>query len=282
MSDRSVPSDAATAEPRRRLVSALGDVLREVLAPHGPDGPLTEAARFGLSALDEVVGGLLPGKLTLVAGAPGAGPSLLVAAVAQDTALRRRLPVLYAASGLTRTDVAMRVIAAQAAVSYRALRTGQLTDEEQERAATVGAQLSGLAGWVWHIDDGAGLTASDIAEVARDVEGLALVVVDRLQRAYDPAVPLSGRALPAAAQALTHVARLLKVPVVAAVDTDEAELVAALDADVTLTVRRQDERVEVDYAERDFGTLASLALRADLECARFADAPGLAENTTGA
>ncbi|MFM9462880.1 DnaB-like helicase C-terminal domain-containing protein [Streptomyces scabiei] len=257
-------------------------MLREVLAPHGPDGPLTEAARFGLSALDEVVGGLLPGKLTLVAGAPGAGPSLLVAAVAQDTALRRRLPVLYAASGLTRTDVAMRVIAAQAAVSYRALRTGQLTDEEQERAATVGAQLSGLAGWVWHIDDGAGLTASDIAEVARDVEGLALVVVDRLQRAYDPAVPLSGRALPAAAQALTHVARLLKVPVVAAVDTDEAELVAALDADVTLTVRRQDERVEVDYAERDFGTLASLALRADLECARFADAPGLAENTTGA
>ncbi|WP_329156277.1 AAA family ATPase (plasmid) [Streptomyces sp. NBC_01456] len=278
-SAESVPG-AGLAGASRRSVSALGDVLREVLALQGSDGPPTEAARFGLRALDEVVGGLLPGKLTLVAGAPGAGPSLLVAAVASDTALRRRLPVLYAASGLTRTDVAMRVIAAQAAVNYRALRTGQLTDEEQERAATVGAQLSGLAGSVWHIDDGAGLTASDIAEVARDIEGLALVVVDRLQRAHDPAVPLSGRALPAAAQALTHVARLLKVPVVAAVDTDEAELVAALDADVTLTVRRRDDRAEVDYAERDFGTLASAVLRADLACARFTDAPDSVGTTT--
>ncbi|MET7604938.1 DnaB-like helicase C-terminal domain-containing protein [Streptomyces avermitilis] len=275
----SVPG-AGLAGANRRSVSALGDVLQEVLAPQGPDGPPTEEARFGLSALDEVVGGLLQGKLTLVAGAPGAGPSLLVAAVASDTALRRRLPVLYAASGLTRTDVAMRVIAAQAAVNYRALRTGQLTDEEQERAATVGEQLSGLAGSVWHIDDGAGLTASDITEVARDIEGLALVVVDRLQRAHDPAVPLSGRALPAAAQALTHVARLLKVPVVAAVDTDEAELVAALDADVTLTLRRQDDRAEVEYAERDFGTLAHAVLRADLACARFTDMPDSAGTTT--
>ncbi|MGW1496130.1 DnaB-like helicase C-terminal domain-containing protein [Streptomyces sp. NPDC002402] len=271
---------AGRAGVGRRSVSVLGDVLEEVLSPGGADGSSMEAAWFGLSALDEVVGGLLPGKLTLVAGAPGAGPSLLVAAVASDTALRRRLPVLYAASGLTATDVAMRVIAAQAGVNYRALRTGQLTGEEQERAATVGAQLSGLAGSVWHIDDGAGLTASDITDVARDIEGLALVVVDRLQRAHDPAVPLSGRALPAAAQALTHVARLLKVPVVAAVDTDEAELVVALDADVTLTVRRQDDRAEVEYAERDFGTLASAVLRADLACARFTDAPDSAGTTT--
>ncbi|MFZ3491665.1 DnaB-like helicase C-terminal domain-containing protein [Streptomyces sp. 5.8] len=267
MPDRSVPSDAV----RRRSVSALGDVLQEVLAPQGMDGPSREAARFGLNALDELVGGLMPGKLTLVAGAPGSGPSLLVAAVARETALRRHRPVLYAASGLTRADVAMRVIAAEALVNYRALRTGELTDEDQQRAAAVGEQLSGLAGSVWHIDDGAGSTASTIAEVSRDIEGLALVVVDRLQRAHDPAVPLSGRALPAAVQALTHIARVLHVPVVAAVDTDDPALVTALDADVTLTVRRRDARAEIEYAERDSGSLSTAVLCADLACARFTD-----------
>jgi hypothetical protein len=187
--------------------------------------------------------------------------------------------VLYAASGLTRTDVAMRVIAAEAGVNYRALRTGQLTEHERDKANGVGELLSRLGGNVWHIDDGAGLTASDIAEAAQDVDGLALVVVDRLQRAHDPSVPLSGRDLPAAAQALTHVARRLKVPVVAAVDTDETPLVAALDADVTLTVTRTDERAEVTYAERDFGILASTELRADLACARFTDPLETAEPT---
>lgn len=272
--------EAGTGAVSRRPVAALEAVLQEVLAPQGPDTPPTEAAWFGIPALDRVVAGLQPGKLTLVAGAPGAGPSLLVAAAARDTALRRQLPVLYAASGLTRTDVAMRVIAAEAGVNYRALRTGQLTEHEQDKANGVGELLSRLGGNVWHIDDGAGLTASDIAEAAQDVDGLALVVVDRLQRAHDPSVPLSGRALPAAAQALTHVARRLKVPVVAALDTDETPLVAALDADVTLTVTRTDERAEVTYAERDFGILASTALRADLACARFTDPLEAAEPTT--
>ncbi|MFC8949718.1 DnaB-like helicase C-terminal domain-containing protein [Streptomyces rochei] len=271
--------EAGTGAVSRRPVAALEAVLQEVLAPQGPDTPPTEAAWFGIPALDRVVAGLQPGKLTLVAGAPGAGPSLLVAAAARDTALRRQLPVLYAASGLTRTDVAMRVIAAEAGVNYRALRTGQLTENEQGKANGVGELLSRLGGNVWHIDDGAGLTASDIAEAAQDIDGLALLVVDRLQRAHDPSVPLSGQALPAAAQALTHVARRLKIPVVAAVDTDETPLVAALDAEVTLTVTRTGERAEVTYAERDFGILASTELRADLACARFTDPLEAAEPT---
>ncbi|MFE9137821.1 DnaB-like helicase C-terminal domain-containing protein [Streptomyces sp. NPDC007355] len=271
--------ETGTGAVSRRPVAALEAVLQEVLAPQGPGTPPTEAASFGIRALDRVVAGLQPGKLTLVAGAPGAGPSLLVAAAARDTALRRQLPVLYAASGLTRTDVAMRVIAAEAGVNYRALRTGRLTEHEQDKANGVGELLSRLGGNVWHIDDGAGLTASDIAEAAQDIDGLALVVVDRLQRAHDPSVPLSGRALPAAAQALTHVARRLKVPVVAAVDTDETPLVAALDADVTLTVTRTDERADITYAERDFGILASTELRADLACARFTDPLEAAEPT---
>lgn len=263
----------------KRPLAAFGDVLGEVLAARQPESRPQDAAQFGLTTLDAAVGGLLPGKLTLVAGAPNAGASLLPAAAARHTALHRQLPVLYAASGLTRTDVVMRVIAAEGPVHYRRLRLNQLTDHEQQTAAAVAEKLQALAGTVWHIDDGTGLRAADISEAARDIEGLALIVVDRLQRMPDPLVPLSGSDLPAAAQALAQLARVLRVPVVAAVDTDEAALLTALDADVTLTVTRQDERAEVTYAERDFGILSTVELRADLACARFTDTPTEAEAT---
>ncbi|QCX82149.1 Replicative DNA helicase (plasmid) [Streptomyces sp. YIM 121038] len=266
------PAPSPAARPGARPLAALGGVLEQALASGRNETP-QEALQFGLTALDAAVGGLLPGKLTLVAGAPGAGPSLLVGAAARHTAFTCRRSVLYAASGLTREDVAMRVIAAEGGVDYRRLRQKQLTDQEAQTAAEVAGKLQQLAGEVWHIDDGAGLRASDISDAARYVPGLALIVVDRLQRVPDPLVPLSGRDLPAAVQSLAHLARVLRVPVVAAVDTDEANLLAALDADVTLTVTKSGEQAEVSYAERDFGVLETVALHADFTCARFTDAP---------
>ncbi|WP_331765757.1 hypothetical protein [Embleya sp. NBC_00896] len=48
-------------------------------------------------------------------------------AAARTTALDPHLPVLYAASGLSRTDVAARIVAAHLPVDYRCLRAGRLT-----------------------------------------------------------------------------------------------------------------------------------------------------------
>ncbi|WP_100112588.1 DnaB-like helicase C-terminal domain-containing protein [Streptomyces alboflavus] len=120
-------------------------MLEQALASGRNETP-QEALQFGLAALDAAVGGLLPGKLTLVAGAPGAGPSLLVGAAARHTAFARRRSVLYAASGLTREDVAMRVIAAEGGVDYRRLRQKQLTDQEAQTAAEVAGSFSNSRG----------------------------------------------------------------------------------------------------------------------------------------
>ncbi|WP_369696833.1 DnaB-like helicase C-terminal domain-containing protein [Streptomyces sp. XD-27] len=155
--------------------------------------------------MDTALGGLVASALTVVAAAPHAGGSLLAAAAARHTALTRGLPVLYAASGLTRTDVAMRVIAAEARVDYRRLRAGTLTDRERQAAAEARSRPADAA---VHIDDGTGLNAEAIAETAPDIEGLALVVVDRLQHAHPrpprPAVrpgPARGRPAPGASRA---------------------------------------------------------------------------------
>ncbi|WP_200309336.1 DnaB-like helicase C-terminal domain-containing protein [Streptomyces adelaidensis] len=260
----------AAMSPGPRRLHGLGEVagraLTEAVAP-------SAAPRFGfgLRALDAVLGSLPVGVLTVVAAEPHVGGSLLAVHAARHTALTHQLPVLYAASGLSRTDVAMRVIAAEAGLDYRRLRTGALTPDEQQAAAQVQARLAAAD---LHVDDGTGLTAELIAETAPYVEGLALVVVDRFQHAADPFIPLSGPALPEAARALAHLARTWNVPVVAVLDTADADALAALDAaHVTLTLTRTGNGAQVTVAERDFGELTTVALRADVACARFTDAP---------
>ncbi|MFJ9908516.1 hypothetical protein ACIRVK_37615 [Streptomyces sp. NPDC101152] len=92
----------------------------------------------------------------------------------------------------------------------------QTTKEQQVAYQLVRAGVGDLL----LIDDGTNLTAEDIAGTAPHMEGLALVVVDRLQAAHSARLPLSGDRLPDASQVLATLARTLHVPVLAIGDSD--------------------------------------------------------------
>ncbi|BBC28854.1 Replicative DNA helicase [Streptomyces graminofaciens] len=248
--------------PRR--LATLGDAIGSVLTDGPVGGPL-----FGLPGLDAATGGLQPGRLTLVAAAPNVGGSLLGLAAARQTALVDHRTVLYAASGPNRDDIFRRIISAETGGDYPRLKQGRLTEQEQQ----VARQLV-QAGDLLMIDDGTNLRAEDIAETAPHMQGLALVVVDRLQAAHSARLPLSGERLPDASQVLAGLARTLHVPVLAVVDSDDPTLLALLDADVvvTLTATADLGKVQVTVTERDFGTLGSAYLQPDLLHARFLDA----------
>jgi antitoxin (DNA-binding transcriptional repressor) of toxin-antitoxin stability system len=251
-----------SSAPRR--LATLGDAIGSVLT----DGPVG-GALFGLPGLDAATGGLQPGRLTLVAAAPNVGGSLLGLAAARQTALVDRHTVLYAASGPNRDDIFRRIISAETGGDYPRLKQGRLTAQEQQ----VARQLV-RAGDLLMIDDGTNLRAEDIAETAPHMEGLALVVVDRLQAAHSARLPLSGERLPDASQVLAGLARTHHVPVLAVVDSDDPTLLALLDADVvvTLTPTADLGKVQVTVTERDFGTIGSAYLQPDLLHARFLDA----------
>lgn len=195
------------------------------------------------------------------------GGSLIGLAAARHTALVRNGRVLYAASGPNRADITRRIIAAEAGGDYARLKSGTLTPHEQE-------VVERLRHAPLLIDDGSDLTAEAIAETAPLAEDLALVVVDRLQRARNPRLPLSGEHLPAASQVLRELARTQHVPVLAVLDTDDPAIVNLLDADVILTVTAVPDAPEttVTVAERDLGIIGSARLRPDLAHARFLDA----------
>ncbi|MEU9331317.1 hypothetical protein AB0D91_47810 [Streptomyces canus] len=115
------------------------------------------------------------------------------------------------------------------------------------------------------IDDGSDLTAEDIRETAPHMEGLVLVVVDRLQAAHSARLP-------------PRFWRLSRARCTCRCwpswDSDDPALLGLLDADVTLTLTPTEDpaRVQVTVAERDFGTIGSAHLRPDLIHARFLDA----------
>ncbi|ALV39368.1 DnaB-like helicase C-terminal domain-containing protein [Streptomyces sp. CdTB01] len=247
--------------PRR--LATLRDAIGSVLT----DGPVA-GPTFGLPRLDAATGGLQRGRLTLVAARPSVGGSLLGLAAARRTALVDRHMVLYAASGPNRDDIFRRIISAEAEGDYPRLKQGRLTEHEQQ----IAHQLT-QAGDLLLIDDGSDLTAEDIAETAPHMDGLALVVVDRLQAAHSARLPLSGDRLPAASQVLAGVARTLEVPVLAVVDSDDPALLDLMDADilVTLAATADPSRVQVTVTERDFGVIGSAYLQPDLLHARFLD-----------
>lgn len=246
----------------RRLAS-LGDAIGAVLAAGPETGPT-----FGLSGLDAATGGLQSGRLTLVAAAPNVGGSLLGLAAARRTALVDNRRVLYAASGPNQADIMRRIISAETGGDYPRLKQGRLTPDEQQVARE-------LAHVPLMIDDGSELTAEAIAETAPYVEDLALVVVDRLQAAHNARLPLSGDRLPNASQQLAGLARALRVPVLAIVDSADPALLKLLDADVLLTLAPADDPgiVQVTIAERDFGVIGTACLTPDLLHARFLDTP---------
>ncbi len=267
-------SPAITAPRTPRRLAALAQALDTVLPTTALTGDTTTPAPLmglstGIRTLDDVLGGLQPGRFYLVAAAPGAGSSLIATAAARTSALDQHQPVLYAASGLTRADIAARIVAAHLPVDYRRLRAGRLTPTEQDDTA---ALHHNLAQAPLYIDDGTDLTTDAIAESVPDLPGLALVVVDRLQTTEDPRLPLSGPAQIAdAAQALAHLARTHELPVLAAVDTDDPRLIAALSLDITITLARDADQIHATVTERDLGPQATLTLHADLAHARITD-----------
>lgn len=271
--DRAAPAGGAvTSQPTPardagRRLATLGDALGDVITPGSAPG-----LSFGLAGLDTATGGLHPGRLVLVAAPPQVGGSLIGLAAARHTALALNRRVLYAASGPNRADITRRIIAAEAGGDYARLKTGTLTPHEQE----VVQQLRNAP---LLIDDGSDLTAEAIAETVPVAGDLALVVVDRLQRARNPRLPLSGEHLPAASQILRELARGQNVPVLAVLDTDDPAIVNLLDADVILTLAPHPATGEtnVTVAERDLGVIGHARLRPDLAHARFLDTTTAAE-----
>ncbi|WP_326693168.1 MULTISPECIES: DnaB-like helicase C-terminal domain-containing protein [unclassified Streptomyces] len=263
---------APAGQPQREAepgVTGLGDVLDGLLET----APQHSGLSTGVAALDRACGGLARGSVTLVAAPPNAGGSLLPLQAARAAAFHSEqpTPVLYVPSGVPLQVAARRLIAAEAPVPYAQFAAGTLTAGQRQAVLDADSRLRAAPLSFTRPEP----TVQAITEEASRIEGLGLVVVDRLQHARAEGTPLSGRALPTVMTSLARLATDRQAAVVVLLDTDDAQILARLDADRILHLTRPGDgaTARITVTARDLGTLTAVEVALDMTHLRLLDQP---------
>lgn len=201
------------AQVSRRLrggeLRAASESLDDLVTPQG-------GVPTGLVELDKLTGGLQPGWLVVVGGRPALGKTTLAMDFARHCTIRQGRTAAYFSPGMTRRELQMRVLAAEAPVAMHHMTCGTLTDTDRERITRTSPRIVGAP---LFIDDAHNLTLADIRTKARDLarqSDLALVVVDDLQLLCTGDAESRWREVADLSRGLKQLARELRVPVVTA------------------------------------------------------------------
>lgn len=197
----------------------LGEVLPEALDAVEAAGlhDTSKVVPTGLTDLDDLLGGLHPGQMVVVAGRPSMGKSVLAVDLARSAAITHGLPAVVFSLEMGRQELTHRILAAEAKVPLSHLRHGHMEERDWARLATVvNGPLASAPLW---IDDSPNLTMTDIRAKARRLHrehGLRLVVIDYLQLMRS-GVKVESRQLEVSefSRQIKVLAKELEVPVVA-------------------------------------------------------------------
>ena len=135
----------------------------------------------GFSAVDELVTGLPPGHLMILAARPSMGKTALALDIARNVAGRLRKNVAIFSLEMTRQEIMDRIVASMLGVETWKLKKGELTEADFRR---LGAFFDDLKNHPIYIDDDADTTLTNLRAKARREElqsGLDLLIIDYLQ-----------------------------------------------------------------------------------------------------
>lgn len=140
----------------------------------------------GLVDLDKTTGGFRPGTVTVIAGRPASGKSVLAANIAGHAAFQRGEPTLMLSLEMSAEELYMRLAAASCQIHLSRLVEGTATDTDWSRLSQHAGATATAPLW---IDDTPSLALADIrvkARQHRDRHGLRLLIVDYLQLVATP------------------------------------------------------------------------------------------------
>ncbi len=163
-------------EPLSALMESTLDEI-EALSAHG----IMAGVPTGFVELDEVTNGLHAGQMVIIAARPGVGKSTLGLDFARSAAIQHGLCAAFFSLEMTKTEIVMRLISAEAQVPLGDIRKGRMSDENWGRIARKTADVSSAP---LFIDDSPNLTMMEIRAKARRLKqrnDLKLVIVDYMQ-----------------------------------------------------------------------------------------------------
>ncbi|HVM12144.1 MAG TPA: replicative DNA helicase [Actinomycetota bacterium] len=170
--------DKEQAVPLSDLVSETMEALERL---HERDSAFA-GVPTGFQDLDSLLQGLHPGNLIVVAARPGVGKSSFVTNIARNVVVETGKPVAMFSLEMSRSEIAMRLLCAEARVPWDKVRAGRIGAEDWARIAEAAERLDQAPLWI--VDSG-NVNIVDIRAKARRLrssrEGLGLIIVDYLQ-----------------------------------------------------------------------------------------------------
>jgi len=197
------------------LNDAVMAAFDDIEAARHHDGTLS-GVPTGFADLDELTNGLHPGQMVIVAARPALGKSTLALDFARAAAIQHDLPTMLFSLEMGRSEIAMRLLSAEASVPLQNMRKGTVDTRDWTTLAETRGRINDAP---LYIDDSPNMTLVEIRAKCRRLKqrvGLKLVVIDYLQ------LMTSGKRVESRQQEVSEFSRALKllakelqVPVVA-------------------------------------------------------------------
>ncbi|WP_374227960.1 replicative DNA helicase [Nocardioides sp. TRM66260-LWL] len=173
-------ADKRSTEDYVPLSAIMDSVLDEIEAIGNREAGLY-GVPTGFNDLDDLTNGLHSGQMIIVAARPAMGKSTLALDFCRAASIANNLTSAFFSLEMTRSEITMRLLSAEAKVPLNHIRNGQMSDDDWNKVARKMAEVSGSP---MFIDDSPNMTMMEIRAKARRLKqkhDLKLMVIDYLQ-----------------------------------------------------------------------------------------------------
>ncbi|MEY3345150.1 MAG: replicative DNA helicase [Actinobacteria bacterium] len=261
-------------------------------------GTVVEGVMTGFKELDILTNGLHPSNMIVLAARPAMGKSTLGLDIARNASIHNKATSVIFSLEMSRSEITMRMLSAEARVPLNSIRSGQLSDEDWARLARRMGEISEAP---LFIDDSPNLSMMEIRAKARRLKqrhDLKLIIIDYLQ------LMTSGKRVENRQQEVSEFSRQLKllakeleIPVIAISQlnrspeqrSDKRPMLSDLresgsieqDADVVILLHRDDVydsqnrpgEADLMVAKHRNGPTKTITVSAQLHYSRFVNMP---------
>jgi len=162
----------------------LKDIIKdtfETLQSFSQKGNYVTGVPTGFTDFDRLTSGLQPADLIIVAGRPSMGKTAFALNIAANAAIKHRIPVAVFSLEMSKEQVAIRMLCAEAKVDTQKFRSGFLADHDWQLLTEAATLLSEAPVF---IDDTPAISILELRAKARRLKSehnIGLVIVDYLQ-----------------------------------------------------------------------------------------------------
>jgi replicative DNA helicase len=199
----------------QRIDTVIKTVLDKIDSLYGKKDAIT-GVPTGFADLDQMTAGLQNADLIIIAARPSVGKTAFALNVAQNVAIKYKIPVAIFSLEMNKEQLAQRLLCSEAEVNAQQLKTASLSDTGWKKLTRALGRLSEAP---LFIDDSASLTVTEIRAKARRLKierGLGLIIVDYMQLMRGRTrVENRVQEISEIARSLKTLARELDVPVIA-------------------------------------------------------------------